>query len=72
MRPPPSAKAISLHLVPEATLGVLSDAAIERWSELLSEHPEVMGLLIGLKFPLLLYTELRVSALCLVHNLLSV
>lgn len=31
---------------------VLSDAAIERWSELLSEHPEVMGLLIGLKFSL--------------------
>ena len=30
----------------------LSDAAIERWSELLSEHPEVMGLLGGLKFSL--------------------
>ena len=30
----------------------LSDAAVERWSELLSEHPEVMGLLAGLKFSL--------------------
>ena len=30
----------------------LSDAAIERWSELLSEQPEAMGLLGGLKFSL--------------------
>jgi hypothetical protein len=30
----------------------LSDAAIERWGELLAEHPEVMGLLGGLKFSL--------------------